>query len=37
LGNRLGVRGTPAIVTNDGQLIPGYRPAADIAALLGID
>lgn len=37
LGNRLGVRGTPAIVTSDGQLIPGYRPAADIAALLGID
>ena len=37
LGNRLGVRGTPAIVTSDGQLIPGYKPAADIAALLGID
>ena len=37
LGNRLGVRGTPAIVTSDGQLIPGYRPAADIAGLLGID
>lgn len=37
LGNRLGVRGTPAIVTSDGQLLPGYRPAADIAALLGID
>ena len=37
LGNRLGVRGTPAIVTSDGQLIPGYRPAADIAALLGIE
>lgn len=37
LGNRLGVRGTPAIVTSDGQLIPGYRPAADIAALLGVE
>ena len=37
LGNRLGVRGTPAIVTSDGQLIPGYRPAADIAAMLGIE
>ena len=24
LGNRLGVRGTPAIVTSDGQMIPGY-------------
>ena len=37
LGNRLGVRGTPAIVTSDGQLIPGYRPAAEIASLLGIE
>ncbi len=37
LGGRLGVRGTPAIVTSDGQLIPGYKPAADIAAILGID
>ena len=37
LGNRLGVRGTPAIVTSDGQLIPGYKPAADIAAMLGIE
>ena len=37
LGNRLGVRGTPAIVTNDGQMIPGYRSASDIASLLGIE
>ena len=37
LGNRFGVRGTPAIVTSDGQLIPGYKPAADIAAMLGIE
>jgi thiol:disulfide interchange protein DsbC len=37
LGNRLGVRGTPAIVTSDGQMIPGYRSAADIASLLGIE
>ena len=37
LGNRLGVRGTPAIVTSDGQLIPGYKTAADIAAMLGIE
>ena len=37
LGNRLGVRGTPAIVTSDGQLIHGYKPAADIEAMLGIE
>ena len=36
LGNRLGVRGTPAIVTSGGQMIPGYRSASDIANLLGI-
>lgn len=27
LGQQLGVTGTPAIVTEDGALIPGYRPA----------
>ena len=37
LGNRLGVRGTPAIVTSDGQLIPGYRSASDMAGLVGIE
>ena len=37
LGNRLGVRGTPAIVTSNGQMIPGYQSAADIASLLGIE
>ena len=37
LGNRLGVRGTPAIVTSDGQMIPGYRSASDIASLLDIE
>ncbi len=36
LGQRVGVNGTPAIVTSTGQLIPGYRPAADLAAALGI-
>jgi thiol:disulfide interchange protein DsbC len=37
LGKRLGVRGTPNIVTSDGQMIPGYRSASDIASLLGIE
>jgi len=34
LGQQVGVRGTPAIVTSDGQLMPGYRnPTAMLAAL----
>ena len=37
LGVELGVRGTPAIVTSGGQMIPGYRPAADIAQELGLN
>ena len=36
LGQRIGVTGTPALVTKDGSLIPGYRPAADLAAILGV-
>ena len=33
-GLRLGVGGTPAIVTDTGQFIPGYKPAQELAALL---
>lgn len=36
LGQRVGVTGTPAIITQDGRLIPGYRPAAILAADLGV-
>lgn len=36
LGKVMGVTGTPAIVLDDGTLIPGYRPAADLAKMLGI-
>ena len=36
LGLQMGVKGTPAIVLADGSLIPGYRPAADLAKILGI-
>lgn len=36
IGQVAGVTGTPAIITADGQLIPGYKPAADLAADLGI-
>jgi len=31
------VRGTPAIITSTGQMIPGYRPAADLEQILGLD
>lgn len=33
LGQLIGVQGTPAIVLADGQMIPGYQPAAQLAAL----
>ena len=36
LGSALGVRGTPAIVTSDGQMIPGYKPASELAQMLGL-
>ncbi len=36
LGQRVGVNGTPAIVLEDGRLLPGYMPADDLAATLGI-
>lgn len=33
LGQLIGVQGTPAIVLADGQVIPGYQPAPQLAAL----
>ncbi len=36
LGNEIGVTGTPAIVHSDGTLQPGYLPAEEMAARLGI-
>jgi thiol:disulfide interchange protein DsbC len=36
LGESLGVNGTPAIFTPDGTLLPGFMPAAELAATLGI-
>lgn len=36
LGQRIGVQGTPAIVTEDGQLLPGYMPADELAKMLGV-
>ena len=34
LGQQLGVTGTPALLLDDGTLIPGYRPAKDLATML---
>lgn len=34
LGREIGVTGTPALVTADGTLIPGYMPPADLLARL---
>lgn len=36
LGQEMGVRGTPTIVLDDGHLIPGYSPAAELLAALGL-
>lgn len=34
LGQSFGINGTPAIILEDGMLIPGYQPAAALAAAL---
>jgi thiol:disulfide interchange protein DsbC len=34
LGHLLGIQGTPAIVLDDGEMVPGYVPAARLAHLL---
>ena len=36
LGQQVGVSGTPAIVLEDGRLLPGYMPADDLVATIGI-
>lgn len=36
LGKEIGVKGTPAIVTADGHLIPGYMPPSELANRLGL-
>lgn len=37
LGQSVGITGTPAIITAQGQLLPGYMPAADLAAAIGLE
>ena len=36
LGQEMGVRGTPAMVTEAGQMIPGYQSADDLMVTLGL-
>jgi len=37
LGQELGVRGTPAIITGAGQMIPGYQSADELMVTLGLN
>ncbi len=37
LGQELGVRGTPAIITQTGQMIPGYQTAQELMVTLGLN
>lgn len=37
LGQEMGVRGTPAMVTEQGKMIPGYQSADDLMVTLGLD
>lgn len=37
LGQELGVRGTPAIITQTGQMIPGYQSAQELMVTLGLN
>ena len=36
LGREVGVEGTPTIVMDDGRVLPGYAPAAELLAALGL-
>lgn len=37
LGQQLGVRGTPALITDKGTMIPGYQSADDLMVTLGLN
>jgi len=36
LGSEFGVRGTPSLVLMNGDMIPGYKPAAELLSILGL-
>lgn len=37
LGQQMGIRGTPAIITGNGQLVPGYQSADQLMVTLGLE
>ena len=37
LGQKMGVRGTPAIITADGRMVPGYQSADDLIETMGLN
>lgn len=37
LGQQIGVNGTPALITSEGRLMPGYMPALQLAQALGVE
>ncbi len=37
LGQKLGITGTPALITDDGTLLPGYMPAARLQQILKLN
>ncbi len=37
IGNELGINGTPAIVFDDGRVVPGYAGSERLAAMLGLN
>ena len=37
LGQEMGVRGTPAMITETGQMIPGYQSADQLMVTLGLN
>lgn len=37
MGQMMGVTGTPALVLEDGSLVPGYVPAAQLGKMLGVN
>jgi thiol:disulfide interchange protein DsbC len=37
LGQEVGVNGTPALILEDGTLLPGYRPASELLKIIGVN
>lgn len=37
LGHQVGVNGTPALVLEDGTLLPGFRPAPELLKIMGLN